>query len=87
MSADNFVLVKKFGDDWRGANLSASAFWDAGEWEELEVPFSEYTIGPFKTYDEIYDYLDEENDEGYGHFIEYGIVVHKDSEPFIEDEE
>lgn len=68
MSADNFVHIKEFEDGFYYVDLSASAYWDVQDWNNINVPDKHYQFGPFETYEEAYDDADE-------HFVEYGIFT------------
>lgn len=68
MSADNFIHIRKFDDGFYYANLSASQYWDDGEWDNIELSKEFYLYGPFRTFDEAFDNAEEEFA-----IIEYGI--------------
>lgn len=65
MSADNFVHIKKFPDGFYYADLSASAYWNVKDWDNLKIEKKYYQFGPFETYDEAFDEANE-------HLVEYG---------------
>jgi hypothetical protein len=69
MSADNFIQVRKFDEEWFYANLSASQYWSSKvDWSELDLDREVYDQGPFDTEDEAFDHAEENIS-----VIEYGF--------------
>ena len=68
MSADNFVIIRKFPDGWRWGSFSMSGESDI---PLDKLPIKRYVNGPFPSEDECYTAIEKKEDEGY--IIEYGI--------------
>jgi hypothetical protein len=73
MSADNFVVVRRFEDGWRWAMGFATYCVENNlSFDEAVGPRS-FVNGPFGTADEAIDHANKELG-----VIEYGIVVNRD---------
>jgi hypothetical protein len=73
MSADNFVVVRKFKDGWYWAmGFATYCFENNLSFDEAVSPRS-FVNGPFETAEEAADYANKELV-----VIEYGIFVNRD---------